>query len=60
MHEDPGLVEALSRLDVATDIPRELYAVVAEILAYVFRVDTETPPANGNPARKGVDRTGVR
>ena len=42
MHEDPGLVEALSRLDVSDHIPRELYAVVAEILAYVFRVDSET------------------
>jgi flagellar biosynthesis protein len=42
MHEDPGLVEALARLDVSDHIPRELYAVVAEILAYVFRVDTET------------------
>jgi flagellar biosynthesis protein len=42
MHEDAGLVEALSRLDVSDHIPRELYAVVAEILAYVFRVDTST------------------
>ncbi|HTX58973.1 MAG TPA: EscU/YscU/HrcU family type III secretion system export apparatus switch protein [Verrucomicrobiae bacterium] len=39
LHEDPGLVEALARLDVSEYIPRELYVVVAEILAYVFRVD---------------------
>jgi flagellar biosynthesis protein len=41
LHEDPGLVEALARLDVSDYIPRELYAVVAEVLAYVFRVDSE-------------------
>jgi flagellar biosynthesis protein len=42
LHEDPGLVAALSALDVSEYIPRELYAVVAEILAYVFRVDSES------------------
>lgn len=39
LHEDAQLVEALSRLDLTESIPRELYAVVAEVLAYVFRVD---------------------
>lgn len=40
LHEDPGLVEALACLDVSDYIPRELYAVVAEILHYVYRVDS--------------------
>lgn len=40
LHEDPGLVEALAQLDVSEFVPRELYAVVAEVLAYVFRVDS--------------------
>lgn len=39
--EDAQLVEALSRLEITETIPRELYTVVAEILAYVFRVDEE-------------------
>jgi flagellar biosynthesis protein len=39
LYEDPGLVEALARLNVSDVIPRELYAVVAEVLAYVYRVD---------------------
>lgn len=39
--EDAQLVEALSRLEMSESIPRELYAVVAEVLAYVFRVDDE-------------------
>lgn len=42
LHEDPGLVEALATLDVSDYIPRELYAVIAEILSYVFRVDSAT------------------
>ena len=41
LHQDPGLVEALSKLDVGTMIPRELYAVVAEVLAFVYSVDAE-------------------
>ncbi len=41
LYEDAGLVEALARLDCSAHIPRELYAVVAEVLAYVYRVDAE-------------------
>ena len=41
LHQDPGVVEALSKLDIGTMIPRELYAVVAEVLAFVYSVDTE-------------------
>jgi flagellar biosynthesis protein len=41
LHQDAGLVEALSRLEVGTVIPRELYTVVAEILAFVYAVDVE-------------------
>ena len=41
IHEDAQLVEALSRLELTESIPRELYAVVAEVLAYVFRVDAQ-------------------
>ena len=42
LHQDAGLVEALSKLDVGTVIPRELYAVVAEVLAFVYAVDAES------------------
>lgn len=41
LYEDPGLVEALARIDVSEFVPRELYAVVAHVLAYVYRVDAE-------------------
>lgn len=39
LREDAGLVAALAKLDIGTTIPRELYAVVAELLAFVYAVD---------------------
>ena len=41
LHQDAGLVEALAKLDVGTTLPRELYVVVAEVLAFVYAVDAE-------------------
>ncbi len=38
IHKDPLLAEALSSLEVDTTIPPELYQVVAEVLAYVYRI----------------------
>ena len=37
--EDAPLAAVLSRLDVGEIIPPELYVVVAEVLAYVYRLD---------------------
>ncbi len=37
IHQDPGLVEALSRLEIEKEIPPELYLVVAELLAFIYR-----------------------
>jgi flagellar biosynthesis protein len=47
LHEDAQLVEALSRLQLTETIPRELYVVVAEVLAYVFRIDAEAAKRSG-------------
>jgi flagellar biosynthesis protein len=38
LREDPVLIAALATLDLDQVIPPELYAVVAEVLAYVYRV----------------------
>jgi flagellar biosynthesis protein len=38
IREDPVLVAALSTLELDSVIPPQLYAVVAEVLAYVYRV----------------------
>ena len=47
LYEDAALVEALARLDCSASIPRELYAVVAEVLAFVYRVDERAASRNG-------------
>jgi flagellar biosynthesis protein len=39
IHEDPFLVAALAKVDIGGFIPPELYLIVAEILAYIYRVN---------------------
>jgi flagellar biosynthesis protein len=39
IHEDPSLVEVLSKLDLDEQIPGELYQLVAEVLTYVYKID---------------------
>ncbi|WP_407314125.1 EscU/YscU/HrcU family type III secretion system export apparatus switch protein [Desulfosporosinus sp. SB140] len=38
---DAQLVEALIKIDIGQEIPPELYKAVAEILAFVYRLDSE-------------------
>ena len=35
--EDPDLVEVLSGLDLYEEIPEDLYKVVAEIIAFIYK-----------------------
>jgi flagellar biosynthesis protein len=37
--EDANLVQILEKLDVDTEIPTELYQAVAEVLAFVYRMN---------------------
>lgn len=39
IQEDSSLVEVLSKLDLEQEIPPELYALVAEVLSFVYRSD---------------------
>lgn len=43
VHEDPDLVSVLSRLEVDTQVPESLYRAVAEVLAFVYRLNQEFP-----------------
>ena len=38
IYEDWGLTAALASVNVGEEIPPELYSVVAEVLAYIYRV----------------------
>ena len=44
--EDPDLVGALMKLDLEDEIPQELYRVVAEILAFAYRVNRKVMEGN--------------
>ncbi|MFT4413547.1 EscU/YscU/HrcU family type III secretion system export apparatus switch protein [Fredinandcohnia humi] len=39
IEENPGLVELLGELQLNEGIPEELYQVVAEIFAFIYKVD---------------------
>jgi FlhB-like protein len=39
IQEDPDLVALLAKLDLNTEIPGELFAAVAEVLAFVYRLN---------------------
>lgn len=43
LETNPALAEALSTIEVETEIPRELYAAVATILAFILKVSAEMP-----------------
>lgn len=52
IRQDSDLIEILSRLELNADIPSETYVVVAEILAWVYRLNSQ------NLGRKGGDGSG--
>ncbi len=39
LHEDKNLVQVLEALDLDTEIPPELYRAVAEVLAFIYRLN---------------------
>ena len=42
IHEDPALTSALASVNLGQEIPPELYSVVAEVLAYIYRVTNKS------------------
>jgi flagellar biosynthesis protein len=52
IHEDPDLVEFLACVPLEDEIPVELYQAVAEILAFVYKLNKaalkKTPPKSVN------------
>ncbi|MDY6851641.1 MAG: EscU/YscU/HrcU family type III secretion system export apparatus switch protein [Thermodesulfobacteriota bacterium] len=41
---DPDLIQVLSTLEVGQDIPEEIFLIVAEILAFIYRVNQDFFP----------------
>lgn len=48
VHESPELVALLMQVDLDRDIPPQLYVAVAEILAWVYRLDEACSEKNAN------------
>ena len=38
-YEDKGLADLLLKLEVSTEVPQEMYSLIAEVLAFIFRLD---------------------
>jgi flagellar biosynthesis protein len=43
--QDADLVQLLDRVEVGAEIPLEVYAVVAEIFAYIYKMNQPKAPA---------------
>lgn len=41
LHQDQALVQLLSNLEIGTEIPEEAYQVVAEILAFIYKLSAK-------------------
>ncbi|MFY3793421.1 EscU/YscU/HrcU family type III secretion system export apparatus switch protein [Ureibacillus sp. MALMAid1270] len=41
IYEDPNLVELLGQLDLNESIPEDLYQAVAEVFAFIYRLDEQ-------------------
>ncbi|OGI12345.1 MAG: hypothetical protein A2Y40_03485 [Candidatus Margulisbacteria bacterium GWF2_35_9] len=39
LYQDPALAKMLSSLELETEIPPELYSLVAEVLAFVYKLE---------------------
>jgi flagellar biosynthesis protein len=55
VHEDPALTAVLSKLEIEAEIPPELYRAVAEVLAFVYRLNLSV--AEGEDRGRPVDST---
>ncbi len=42
LYEDKNLIQILEALDLETEIPPELYRAVAEVLAFIYRLNSSS------------------
>ncbi len=43
VHEDEELVKVLQRIELGTDIPKELYIIIAELIAFSYVLQGKFP-----------------
>ena len=47
LESDPGLLSLLARVDLGEEIPRPLFAAVAQVLTFAWSVSGRLPPRGG-------------
>lgn len=47
VRHDPGLAEALGRLELGAEVPQEMWTAVAETLAWAYRLDAAAGQGRG-------------
>ena len=58
-YEDPSLIDLLSKLEIQSEVPPQLYNLVAEVLSFVYKLDRLAKKKAlvtnkyGNPPKKG-------
>ncbi len=53
LHDDAGLAEVLSTIELGDEIPPALYVAVAEVLAFAYRVSGKLPDLEAAKTRTG-------
>jgi len=56
IHQDPHLSNFLRLLELGEEIPRELYLLIAELIAFVYMLDGKFPEQWNNMHKKIVDQ----
>lgn len=56
VHESPALVALLAQVDLDQHIPPQLYLAVAELLAWLYRVERGEPPVFAPGAETAAGR----
>ncbi|MGI2170661.1 EscU/YscU/HrcU family type III secretion system export apparatus switch protein [Shewanella sp. MF05960] len=54
IHQDPHLSEFLQLLELGEEIPKELYLLIAELIAFVYMLDGKFPEQWNNLHQKIV------
>lgn len=54
IHNDPDLIEVLSQLDLNEEISPDLYVIIAELLAFVYSINSHKPDI-----KQGLSRVSI-
>lgn len=56
IHQDPHLSHFLQLLELGEEIPKELYLLIAELIAFVYMLDGKFPEQWNNMHQKIVEK----